>query len=126
MDEYVLDASAVIALIRRERGWEAVEAIKRRLISTVNLAEVGSFFMNEGYTFAELEIVLAALKARVVPFDRELAMEAARLRPLTKARGLSLGDRACLAVARLRGIPAMTGDRKWRMIDLGVTVTIFR
>jgi PIN domain nuclease of toxin-antitoxin system len=61
-----------------------------------------------------------------IDFDRELAIGAAALLPQTAPFGLSLGDRACLALARLRGLPAVTADRDWARLDLGITVEVMR
>jgi PIN domain nuclease of toxin-antitoxin system len=126
VDECVIDASAALALLRREAGWEAVARLESRVISTVNLAEVGSYLMNDGYAHSEMAFVVSGLEARLEAFDREHAFEAARLRPLTKSAGLSLGDRACLALARLRALPVMTADRAWAHLDLGIRVMLIR
>lgn len=111
--DHVLDASAVLAYTNREPGWEAVESIDDPLISAVNFAEVISKMTERGYSVRRAVDAARVLKLRVVDFDETQAIEAARLRPLTIKFGLSLGDRACLALASLRGLPAMTSERKW-------------
>jgi len=73
-----------------------------------------------------MRATLESLRLAVVDFDEEQAMEAARLRPLTMGIGLSLGDRACLALAGLRRLPAVTADRSWGTLKLGVDVTVIR
>ena len=127
MAEVVLDASAILALLRREPGFERVAAVMGEArVSAVNFAEVGSFLAKAGHSVAEMRATLDSLRLAVVAFDEEQAIEAARLRPLTMSIGLSLGDRACLALARLRGLPAMTTDRSWATLELGIDVSVVR
>ena len=59
-------------------------------------------------------------------FDRELALGAAALLLPTVAWDLSLGDRACLALARVRDLPAVTADRAWAKLDLGIRIEVVR
>ena len=127
MIEYVLDASAILAVVKRERGFQQVQlAADRSAMSTVNIAEVGSFMTKEGFKLDEVRTTLAAFPIEIIAFDKEQAMEAARLRPLTLRSGLSLGDRACLALAGLRGLTALTSERVWADLDLGVKVELIR
>jgi len=127
MTEHVLDASALLALLQLEKGHEkvaAVVAVSRA--SAVNLAEAGSHLTNAGDTLAHVWAQLDSLGVDVVPFDEEQAIETARLRPLTRSLGLSLGDRACLALARKLRSPAMTTDRAWADLHLGIQITVIR
>jgi len=125
--EFVLDASAVLALLQKEAGHEKVAAaLMGARISTVNLAEVGSRLANLGRSVVHVRTMLLALGLRIVPFDQDQAFEAARLRPLTRSLGLSLSDRACLALARLQKLPAMTTDRAWRNLSLGIQIAVIR
>lgn len=126
MSECILDASAIIALIEREDGWQKVAEVSRRLISAVNVAEAGSVFTRKGYTLDHIRGSLASARVEVVDFDEQQALEAARLMPLTRARGLSLGDRACLALARVRQLPAVTADRAWTGLDVSIPITLIR
>lgn len=127
MTEFVLDASAVLALLQKEAGHEKVAtALAGARISTVNLAEVGSRLANLGRSAVLVRTVLLALGLRIVTFDQDQAFEAARLRPLTRSLGLSLSDRACLALARLQRLPAMTTDRAWRNLSLGIQIAVIR
>lgn len=125
----VLDASALLTYLRDEPGAEMVtEAIAGGgAISTVNLAEVLATAATRGSDPAELveKLVRRGLlegALAVVPFTTADAIEAARLRPLTRAEGLSLGDRSCLALARRLHAPALTADRTW--LDLAVDVIV--
>ncbi len=127
MAEIVLDASAIIALLGREKGFEKVAAVVGTAkVSAVNLAEAGSHLTESGYSLAQALTALRELRLDIVPFDEVHAMETARLRPLTRSLGLSLSDRACLALARLLRLPAMTTDRAWGRLDIGVQVKVIR
>ena len=127
MAEVVLDASAILALLRREPGFEKVAAVMNDArVSAVNLAEVGSFLAKAGHSVEQMRATLDSLRLGVVAFDEQQAIEAARLRPLTMSIGLSLGDRACLALAGLSGLPAMTTDRSWATLKLGIEVNVVR
>ncbi len=129
MSVAVLDASALIALIRNEPGGEAVaEIIGDAQIGVVNLAEVVSHFVRNGVPFDQVNAMLKLLPMAVVPADAALAWEAGQLREKTAAAGLSLGDRFCLALAKRAGLPAWTSDKVWNSIenDAGVKVIVIR
>ncbi len=95
-------------------------------MSSVNLAEVATFFTNGGIAIDEVRDMLMALDLPTVPFDDDLAFGAAALRLPTRRFGLSLGDRACLALAKREGLPALTTDRVWSDLDIGVEVRLIR
>ena len=123
----VLDASAVLALLHEERGWEEVKGLlPGALISAVNLLEVVTRLVDRGDSVAEAQEILGLFRLEVIPLTTELAYLAAELRPLTRRAGLSLGDRACLATAMSRNATAVTGDRAWAGLDLPVAVELFR
>ncbi len=126
MTEFVLDASAVIAFLQGEPGAQQVEgALFEAVLSAVNLVEVAQWVMEvRGEAAARLE--LQGLPCQVVDFDETQALEAAALRRTTRVRGLSLGDRACLALAKLRGLPVLTADRAWTQVDAGVEIVLIR
>jgi PIN domain nuclease of toxin-antitoxin system len=122
-----LDASALLAGLFREKGQEHVAAvIGDCCISTVNLSEVIGRFVREGYDAAETLKLVRALEIEIVSFDAADATLTASLLPATRQLGLSLGDRACLALAMTRGIRAMTADRPWRDLDLNVEIVCIR
>jgi len=125
----VIDASAVIALILGEPGAASIEAvIADCAITTVNLAEVAGYFARNGAAEPAIRDMLDALRLDEAPFDSELAYSTGLLVPLTRSAGLSLGDRACLALGRRLGVKAITTDRSWlRVADaVGVTVELIR
>lgn len=129
MTGVVLDASALVALLRLEPGWEKVEAmLDGAVISTVNLAEVVGFLARKGATEETIRAVLARVAIEREGFDDELALHAGLLEPLTRVAGLSLGDRACLALADRLGLPAITTDRAWAGVaeSVGVLVQVIR
>ncbi len=129
MTEAVLDASALVALLRGEPGGIRVEnALAESAMTTVNFAEVIGHFARKGASEAEIRSMLDPLPFARVPLDDELAYQAGILLPVTRSAGLSLGDRACLALARRLGVPALTADRAWRTIaeQAGVRVELIR
>ncbi|PKB82210.1 MAG: VapC toxin family PIN domain ribonuclease [SAR202 cluster bacterium Io17-Chloro-G9] len=123
----VLDASALLILINREVGSEVVnEVVTGGLMSSVNHSEVVAKLVELGLTEAAIRGSLDALEIEVVAFDAEQSYTAGLLRPATKSRGLSLGDRACLTLALHFGLPVITADRAWTELDLGVEVRLAR
>ncbi len=123
----VLDASAVLALVHGEAGSQVVEQwLTGAAISAVNLSEVAGKLLELGMPEGEAAEVVRALGLEVVPFHGELAWRAAALGPPTKALGLSLGDRACLATGVLLDRPVVTADRVWTQVDLPVRVVSVR
>jgi ribonuclease VapC len=122
-----LDASAFLAFLFREKGHERVEVIlNHACLSAVNLAEVIGRFVLDGHDAEGVLQRLTATPLEIVPFGRADAALAASLLPLTRPLGLSLGDRACLALAMARGIPAITADRTWGKLVLGVKIEVIR
>ena len=127
----LLDTSAVLGYLSNEPGQELVEGALlsgQACISHVNQAEVIGKLLDWGLSFEEAQQAVSKLALAAEPFSPEVALETARLRPLTRAHGLSLGDRTCLATARLRQHQVLTGDRDWlKLADtLGLTIVSFR
>lgn len=125
----VLDASTALALLRTEAGHERVaEMLPGSMISALNYSEVIQKLTQLGSDTAEDDAAaLIALGATVVPFDTLAAVRTARLWPVTEPRGLSLADRACLALAA--SVPdgfAVTADEAWTRVDVGVRVEVIR
>ncbi len=120
-DPVVLDASAILAYLQREPGYERVRGALAgggAVVASVNLAEVAAKVAARGHDACAVVGRLEALGLRVEEFTRADALEAGALRAL--APWLSLGDCACLALARRRGAPVLTADRAWSKLDLDV------
>ena len=122
-----LDASALLAFLFSEPGHEEVEPLlAESCLSAVNLAEVLGRFARDGIDPVGVLGRLEATPIELVPFTREDAARTAALVPAARPLGLSLGDRACLALALSRGIPAATADRTWRRLEVGVEIHVVR
>jgi PIN domain nuclease of toxin-antitoxin system len=114
MASAILDSSAILAVLNDEPGANLVIAVMDdALVSTVNYAEVVAKLVERGSTAIEAQSALQSLALTTMDFDVALAQRTGVLRRETMNRGLSLGDRACLALAEREGAPAMTGDRSW-------------
>ncbi|WP_103729898.1 type II toxin-antitoxin system VapC family toxin [Novosphingobium sp. HII-3] len=125
MSEIVLDASALLAMIKGEHGAAKVAAaISTARISVVNYAEVVTHFIHAGMPEREVDAMLDPLPIAIVPVDKALAQIAGRLRAVTAEAGLSLGDRFCLALARRDGLPAWTSDLNWKKVAAAADVKV--
>ena len=123
----VLDASAVLALLNDEAGSDHVaERLGDALISAVNWCEVAERALSVGLGLGGLKEELEDLGLRVAGFDSVHAELTAVLREPTRELGLSLADRACLALAADLEVPALTADRSWDDLDIGVEVELIR
>ena len=127
----VMDAPALLALARGERGAEVVEELLETsdcVASSVNMAEVGAKLVDAGLPVADLPRALAQLDVGVVDFSAELAQTSSALRAVTRSVGLSLGGRACLALAGQMGAIAVTADSAWLEVAeaAGVKVLMIR
>jgi len=129
----VLDASALLTYLLGEPGSERLtEALAASaVISAVNWAEVLSKMSDFGADAGEVSASLSrmgitAAALRIAPFDEQLAGQAARLRPVTRSLGLSLGDRACLALGHSLGLPVLTADRSRQSLRIGVKIRVIR
>jgi len=123
MTRHVIDASAALAHLLNEAGGNRVlPHLKDGLISAVNLSEVVTRLIRAGVDPMRADY----LGWTVMDHDPDLARRTGRLWPLTAHLGLSLADRACLALALREGLPVLTGDRAWASLDLGVDVVLIR
>jgi PIN domain nuclease of toxin-antitoxin system len=126
-DVAIADASAILALLKQE-PFDKVEPKRlfRATISAVNLSEVLEMLCSGGLSQLEAEEAVAALNLEVADFDEPQAHLAAYLRSDTRRAGLSLGDRACLALGLRLGRPVITADRAWARVDVGVEIFLIR
>jgi PIN domain nuclease of toxin-antitoxin system len=124
---YVLDASALLATLFQEDGSDAVETVlPGARISAVNFSEVVAKLSDHGLANDGILRDLAELDIVVCDVDRKQAETAGLLRRSTRMAGLSLGDRACLALAATLGAIAVTADRAWANLDLDVAIQVVR
>ena len=127
MSSTVLDASALLAFLHRETGFQVVaDHIKDAAVSAVNLSEVVARLADRGLLEQVIRQSLESMSVAVIPFETEQAFIAGMLRVETRSVGLSLGDRACLALARQLRVPALTADRRWAELDVGINVQVIR
>jgi PIN domain nuclease of toxin-antitoxin system len=127
MASVVFDASTLLISVNREIGWEAVDALEDDIImSSVNFAEVVTKLTVLGAPREAIEGLLPQYQLAIPPFTEKLATQAGLLVTRTRHRGLSLGDRACLALAIELGLPVITADRAWADLDVGVEIRLIR
>jgi ribonuclease VapC len=129
----ILDASALLAYLQGEPGAAVVAnaLAQGSLMSSVNWAETLSKLAERGQdpdTVTNLLTNQGLLNNALViaPFDADLAQATAKLRPLTRSSGLSLGDRACLALGIQTQLPVLTSDQAWSSLTIGVVVQLIR
>lgn len=128
MSKWVVDASAILAFLNRETGQERVREIlsEGAVISTINQSEIFGKLLDSGVPKAEIKSIFNYLDLTVVNFNEESAWETANLRSATKAFGLSLGDRACLSLAKQLQLPVVTADRIWVKLTIGIEIEVIR
>ena len=124
----VLDASALIAYLKQEKGYKEVsDAIaKGAAISAVNLAEVYAKIVSEGLSLDQVSPRFKALGLIVVPFGEDEAKISSEIYPICRPLGLSLGDRACLCLGLKLGLPVLTADKTWSKLNLKIDIRILR
>lgn len=128
MNRIILDASAILAVIHQESGYEKLtpDLLARAVASTVNLAEVQSKLVSRGWTSTEAWEDATSPIQEMVPFDHEHAKAAGDLITQTRKLGLSLGDRACLALGMALKAPIYTSERAWKNLRLDVPIYVIR
>lgn len=127
MASVVVDTSAVLALIHSEPGADRVAAeIYGAAISTVNLAEVITKLVARGTSVEVAAGNVAIFRFAIFDFTRALAEAAGALVTRTRRHGLSLGDRACLALGEAERLPVLTADKSWREVKVTCEVRLIR
>ncbi|MCY3821450.1 MAG: type II toxin-antitoxin system VapC family toxin [Gammaproteobacteria bacterium] len=123
----VFDSSAVLAIAFREHGANrAVEALGNGVLSAVNASEVVARLVERGLSDEDARESLHGFGLAIRPFDESLAITAGLLRRTTRTHGLSLGDRACLALARRERATVLTADRSWAALELSLEMEFIR
>jgi ribonuclease VapC len=128
MNRVVLDASAVLAILNHEPGAEklTLELLSMAVTSTVNLAEVYGKLVGRGLDPDQAwEATLSPIR-EVVAFTSDHARITGDLAAQTRALGLSLGDRACLALGLALKAPIYTADKSWKKLKVGVRIHVIR
>ena len=124
---YVLDASALLCLLFEEPGAAHVaERLAGALVSASNYSEVIAKLVDNGTPPEDIVSIIADLDVEVVPVDRHQAELAGLMRATTSDQGLSLGDRACLALALVKNATALTTDRAWSRLEIDIAVELAR
>ncbi len=125
----VIDASAILAAILGEAGGDAVfHRLDGAAVSAVNVAEVYTYAALNDLPTDAIDAFFADTGIEIAAFDHAQAVAAGGLAAVTRKAGLSLGDRSCLALARLRGAEVLTADRPWAAVAeaIGLSVTLLR
>jgi ribonuclease VapC len=127
VSKYVLDASALLALLNNEPGSQRVkEILPESAIGAVNVCEAFGKLASGGMSTDDARASIELINPEVVPFDTELAYKAGALITETRKIGLSLGDRACLALGIARKNIVVTADQMWSRLKLDVRVEVIR
>ena len=127
MGRIVFDASALLAFLFREPGMERVKAVlSDGVMSSVNQAEVITTALRRGGRLPEAADMLSRLPIELIPFAPDDACRVGSLWPVTKEKGLSLGDRCCLALGMKLGLPVLTADREWTSLHINIQVDVIR
>jgi ribonuclease VapC len=124
---HIMDSSAILAMLLMEPGSDKVAAVlSHAVLSAVNLAEVIAKLTQRGVPFSEANRMVRVLQLQIVAFDEAQALGSATLCTPTRPFGLSLGDRACLALAQHLQLPVLTADSVWAALHLGIEVKLIR
>lgn len=127
MTNIVFDASAIIAVVNDEVGGKEIfNYLKHGIMSTVNFSESINCLQRANISIPEAKEIVKDLLSEIILFDEEQASLTAEFKTATKKYGLSLGDCACLALAKIRDLPVITADRAWGNINLGIKVILIR
>jgi PIN domain nuclease of toxin-antitoxin system len=128
MSRIVLDASAILALVHREPGHEklTLALLDGALCSSVNLSEVQAKLVSRGWGSDEAWEDATSAIDELVPFDAAQAKTCGDLITVTRSLGLSLGERACLALAITHKVPVYTTEKSWKKLKLGIPIQVLR
>ena len=126
-ERYCLDASALLCVLLEEPGADYVtDRLTAALVSATSYAEVIAKLVDRGAPAEEIAAILADLDIEIVPVDRQQAELAGLIRATTREAGLSVGERACLALALTRRAVAVTTDPGWCQLDCDIGIEVAR
>ena len=126
-DKIILDASVILALLNMEQGHEVVSKhLENAIVSSLNFSEVVTVLARQGFGQEKIIRSLKETFLHIEEFNTEQAVIAALLDEVTKVYGLSLGDRACLALAKYKGLPVLTADKMWKDLNLNIEIQLIR
>ena len=127
MTAYVMDSSVAIAILKQEEGYQVARPLlPKALISAVNLTEVVQHIARSGHILERIHRIIQKFPFTVIPYSQETAELAGALLSTTQSKGLSLGDRACLALGITQNLPVLTADKAWAEIELPIEVRLIR
>lgn len=125
MKKYILDSTAVLSVILKEKGSDFVEQHLDSLsISAVSFSEVLTKLARQGVSPEEARESIGRIVSSIIPFDADAAVSAEGMAIYTDRLGLSLGDRACIAAARQSGYEIITADSLWPKLKLPVKIRV--
>jgi len=123
----LLDTSAIIALLRKEPGYEILEeVIANSAISTVSLGELVSVLSRSNIIENEIDEIIKDLVPEIIPFTEDIAINTGKLIKQTKKLGLSLGDRACIATEIYHNMSVYTTDKIWKELKTSAEIIVVR
>jgi ribonuclease VapC len=130
VNRVVLDASALLTVLHDEPGAEILTGqstlLEYAVASAVNVAEAYGKLLGLGMASEDAWEAVTAATVEIVAFDEGQARIVGELLPKTRSAGLSLGDRACLALGIMLKAPVYTADRAWKGLRLGVQIHMIR
>lgn len=127
MTRYVFDSSVIVAILERERGYEnALPFLEKAIASTVNIAEVATRFAIKGIPEDYVQKLIKSTNIQLHTYGEDVALVTGMLVQQTKSFGLSLGDRACIALGITKKLPILTADRIWQKLDIPVQIKLMR
>jgi PIN domain nuclease of toxin-antitoxin system len=123
--KHLLDTSALIALIKKEPGYEMIETIiANSAISSVNLSELVAVLTRSGIADVDIDEIIEDIVPEIIPFCENTSIRAGKLLTITKTYGLSLGDRACISTGDFYGMEIHTADKVWLKLQPRITTKI--
>ena len=127
MTRYVLDSSALLAVVNQEPGAaEVIKILDYSVVSSVNFCEVIGKLVLNGIAADQAATTLNEMMITIAAFDENIAFIAASISPQTQTYGLSLGDRACLATAQHLDMDVLTADRIWAKLKMPIKIKVIR